>query len=127
MSPRRYGPSRRIRTTLDLLPRTKVHTPRFLSGASMTLLIAGWAMVAVEIPSGDLTPATLAGYRAGGWTSLVLGAFLGAAAFAQERRSVARAAAAAAGSPDAWTLDHSWTPGLARDHAAAASCSASRA
>lgn len=124
MSPQRYGPSRKTGAVLDLLPRTKVHTPLFLTGAGSALLTVGWLMVSADMTPGQLTAETIAAYRAGGWTSLVLGVFLLAAAFAQERRSIARAAAAASGSSEAWRLDHSWTPGRARDHAAAAALEA---
>lgn len=119
MSPERYGPRRRLNATLDLLPRTKVHTAAFLTGAGSVLLAVGWLMVSVDMKVGELTAATIAGYRAGGWTSLAAGVVLLAAAFRQERRSVARAKAASSGSTEAWTLDHAWTPGRASDHAAA--------
>lgn len=125
MSPQRYRPSFEARPVLDRLPRTKIHTPGFLLSAGAALLIVGGLMLAGGRPeAGAWTESMIDGFRAGGWTSLLLGAGLLAGAASSLRRGSARLRAEASGSRDAWKLDHTWAPGEARDHAVAAAAEA---
>ncbi len=124
MSPRRYRPNFEARPILEGLPRTNINTPGFLSSAGAVLGGMGLFMLSGRPPSGEWSPSMETAFRAAGWTSLGLGAALLLGAAASLRRDRRRALAAASGAPDAWTLDHSWTPGTARDHAVAAACEA---
>lgn len=124
MSPRRDGPSFEARPVIAGLPRTKVHTPGFQLSSGLFLFGTGLFMFCTRPPEGEWTAWMLAGWRAGAWTAAVAGGVLLLSAARGLGRWRARVRAAAAGSPDAWLLDHEWTPGACRDRAVAGAAEA---
>lgn len=116
----RYRGSYETRPVIAGLPRTNVNTPGFQLSMGAFLLGAGLLMFWGDAPPpGEWTAGMIRSWRAGAWAGAIAGGVLLFCAAQGLARARARSLAKAAGSPDAWTLDYDWTPGVCRDRAVA--------
>lgn len=117
MSPRDEGPSLEARFFVEGLPRTSLFAPStmIVGGAIATAL--GALMLRLSPERGEYDAVSAAVHYGGAWSGIVAGPVMIAAALLLRRRRAALRKALAWNDADAWTLDHRWTPGLARDRA----------